>query len=358
MPKAHRSHRPAGAQPWIIALLALAAVLTAFLLLRRDRPSAADAAAGAGAIYFDETAAVQELDQLQQRFTDLVSSGKDVTPLIVDMQRLVERYPRISAARTLWAQALLFTGRGREALQQLEQSLQLDPRQAEVHLLAGTVALQLAQIEVAERHYSQAVGLDTANGRYRLHLASIYLKQQDYDKARATLLEALRCDSSLHEAHAALSDLYAQQNKVNLAVEQIKRALELSPPDDHARRTIYLRKEAALFRRDNKPEEALAVLRQLPPVAMMEIAVGDDLAGCWAMLGQPDKAASHFEQVLIIDATNDLAAARAALWRIRADQPDKARQNLETLRRINPRSNAIAEIENMLAASAAAAPTP
>ena len=66
------------------------------------------------------------------------------------------------------------------------------------------------------------------------------------------------------------------------------------------------------------------------------------------MLGKPAMAAELYERVLAVDPSNDLAAAEAARWWLKADNPDAARRNLQALRRINPRHEAVNELDVQL----------
>jgi tetratricopeptide (TPR) repeat protein len=112
------------------------------------------------------------------------------------------------------------------AYEQLSRSLDLDRQQPEVQLLAGTVAMQLGNTEQAAQHYSMATGLSPREPRYLVHLALAYLKLGQTDRARDTFLGAIRVDSSCHAAFKGLADLYAQQNKLDLALGQIQNAID------------------------------------------------------------------------------------------------------------------------------------
>ena len=330
-----------------LVIVAMAIVLS----IKRGDRGATEMAAGSGSD-FDRSKAIAELESWEQQLEAAIKPGQNLAAVISGAIELVERYPAFAPARLLLGHCLLSAARFEPAYEQFEESLRLDPRQPEVHLNAGTVAAQLGRLDDARRHYSEAVGLDTGNSRYRVHLAFLSIKQGRHDEARRGLLGALRIDSSLHQAHAGLSDVFAKQNKIGPALDRIGRALELLDDQEQNTRVIYTRKRAALLRRLNQPDEALAVLTQMVD-DMREAALGDpgvsqDLARCWAMMGQPEKAAAHYEWLLYQDPSNDHAAARAAHWNLKAGSPEAARRNLQDLRRINPRSPALPELEREL----------
>src|SRR5690606_9150670 len=123
-----------------------------------------------------------------------------------------------------------------------------------------------------------------------------------------------------------------------MAVDQARRAVDLAPASEPERVVVYKRRWSALLRRANQPAEALAVLRGLTPPQQFEPGVMDDLAACWALLGQPERAAEHYESALLLDPANPVAAASAAHWHLEANQPERAERMIQRLRRLSPHS--------------------
>lgn len=314
----------------------------------RSQETASTDRQAAGSAVWDQDAAALELGELQQWFNDAASENGSVKAVSDAAQRLVERYPKYDAAHTLLGQVLMYQGRFEEAYERFKLSLDLNGQQPELHLLAGTLSLKLDQIDQATGHYSMAIGLDTTNPRYRVHLAQAYIKQHKHEKARTTLLEALRIDSSLHEAYALLADLYAQQNRLALALSQIQRAIEQTPVSERAMQVIYSRRKSALLRRGNQPDEALVALNTLTDAERTDPHVMNEMALCWSLQGQPENAATMYEQAMAQNPTNWPLIAEAARWRIKAGDVETAQKHLATLRQINPRAQAITELEAQL----------
>lgn len=292
-------------------------------------------------------AAQAELAHVQEKLAAAIKTKRSPAAVLADARALVERHPEFSPGYVTLGQILSVSGQGAKAYVELEKALALNPKQPEVHDLAGSLALGLKEYAQAQQHYSTAAGLEPRTAKYRLHLAVVQLKADRFEDARNTLLQALKLDSDSHQAYGVLSDLYAQQNKLDQALDAINRALELLL-DDPAYRQSYLRRKATLLRRANRPEEAIVVLRQLPPKTWVERGVIDEFAQTYMLLGQPEKAAEHYEAVLPLDPLADWAAERAAHYRLEAGQKDRAREDLEALRRINPRAAAIPRIEAAL----------
>lgn len=342
-----------GAAPWLVAVAVVLALLGAMALWGPGRggsepagPDPARAATG-GTATLDA-----ELADLGDMFALAMDNQREAQPLIDRIDRFLADHPDIADAHTLRGQALIYAGRPEEALASLERSLELKPRQAEVRVLAGATAMNLQRYEEAARHYEAAVSIEPGKGVNAVYLANVQQRVGRDDEAVTTLLTALRRDTTLHSAYALLSDIYAKQNKVAMAMDQIDRALETAPEKNTHARTAYTVKRAALLRRDNRPAEAIAALEALPPDARLRPEVLRDTATGWAMLGKPAMAAERYERVLTVDPGNDLAAAEAARWWIKADNPDAARRNLQALRRINPRHEAVNELEAELNAPA------
>lgn len=311
--------------------------------MREQQPQSA-----AGPAPFDATLAQAELEALQEHFNQTGVKGLTADADLTAVRRFIEKYPRFALGRTLLAQVLIYANQLQGAYEQLVLSLDLDPNQPEVHLLAGTVACQLNRFDDAARHYSTAVGLEPSNARYRLYLAQVYFKQQKIEQARTTALEALRLDSSLHQAYALLADLYAQQNKLSLALTEIDHALAQAPATGRSTVLAYVRRKAQFLRRDNRPEEALLTLRSLGPSEQVRADVLEDMAICWSMLGEPAKSAALFEDALAMDPSQWRFAAAAARWRLRMGDRDAAQRHLDTLRKINPAAPEIPELEARL----------
>ncbi len=334
----------------VLVLVGLAAATIALLYWRsvgramqEQQPQPA-----AGPAPFDAASAQTELEALQEHFNQTGVRGLTADASLASVRRFVEKYPRFAPGRTLLAQVLIYANQLQGAYEQLVLSLDLDPNQPEVHLLAGTVACQLNRFDDATRHYSTAVGLEPSNARYRLYLAQVYFNQQKIEQARTTALEALRLDSSLHQAYALLADLYAQQNKLSLALTEIDHALAQAPATGRSTVLAYVRRKAQFLRRNNQPEESLLTLRSLGPSEQVRPDVLEDMAICWSMLGEPAKSAALFEDALAMDPSQWRFAAAAARWRLRMGDRDAAQRHLDTLRRINPSAPEIPELEAQL----------
>lgn len=302
---------------------------------------------GTGAARTEQQPVDPALDELTRAFEQVVAEGRSIGSLADAVQQVVGQYPKHAPTRTLLGQVLLYGGQSEKAYQQLAISLRLDGQQPEVHLLCGTIAYRLGRIGQATDHYAKAVDLDPSNPRYRLHLAQAYNQAQQRDRAKEVLVEALRIDSSLHEAQAALADIYAEQGHFELALTQIQKAIEQTPVSQKSRWAQYHRRKAALLRQDNNPQEALLTLQSLH-AEHIDPELLSELATCWSMMGQPDRAATLYEDAIAADPTEPSLVVGATHWRIKAGDHDLARQHLDRLRQLNGRTAMVAQLEGQL----------
>ena len=296
----------------------------------------------------DPQEAAIQIDAVARKIQSALDGGSISPGTVRELQEAARRYPDDPQLPRLLGQVLYVHGNRQEAYAQWQRSLELDPRQPELQLTAGTLAFDLGEVRKAAGHYSQAVSLETTNTRYLLHLARAQIELADYDAARSTLLRALSLDSTQHEAHASLADLYKRQNKLTSALTQIDKAIETAPSLATEARVQYTLTKARILRSNNQPQDALVLLGNLPEMDQDRREVLDSMATCWAMLEKPDRAALLYEEALQAHPLDWEMAALAAQWRLRSGDPESARRHLQTVRRINPRAPVIQELQEKL----------
>lgn len=294
------------------------------------------------------------LDAEHEKLANAVNegmAGKQLSPALVgDVRTFCDKNPDYAPGHTLLAQVLMFQGKIQDAYDAMLRSLSLDNRQLELELLAGTVALQLDKTEQSEQHYRNAVNLDPAQARPHVHLAGIYMRRRDLDRARDSLLTALRLNSGMHEAYYRLSEVYAQQNKLVAALTQIDKAIQHSPAQNREIAVQYVRQKARILRRDNRPEEAVLVLmNSLSEEERSDDSVLDDLALALAMQNRFVEAAELYEAQAERRPFEWKLPAAAAQWRLKAGDKAAAKALTDAVKRIDARQPIIAELEAKLA---------
>jgi tetratricopeptide (TPR) repeat protein len=278
-----------------------------------------------------------------------VAENQDVRSMVGPAEQLAARYAEYAPAHTLLAQVYRVAGRIDDSIHALDRSLELDPEQANVHEMAGQMELSQERFDNALAHFSQAAGMEPRETKYQLFIAQVYIVQQQYDQARQLLLRALALDSSQHKAYAMLSDLYARQNKTDLALDQMQKAIDHTSISERDMQVVYIRNKSRLLRRANKPSDALLALEALSAEESADMAVVEEIATCWAMMGEFATAAEIYEEGFFHNHNDFELLERAAAWRIKAGDTDRAAKYLEIIRRNDPRSPAIADLEEQLA---------
>ena len=293
-----------------------------------------------------------DLKLLTETYVSIQAERDKLGPFVEKLREFVDRNVQFGPGHRLLGQVLLDVGKPRDALKHLQISLELNPRQPAVCCLTGVVAEKLGELDVAAKHYQEAIGLEPRNGEYRMHLANVHLGRGELAEAKRGFLEALRLDSSLHEAHGALSGMYASENKPALALTQIRKAVELTPLVERPKHVIYVRKQAKLELRDGRPDDALRTLQSLSMKERFDPGVMGDMATCHANKSRPDLAAELYEEAMRVFPADWRFVAEAARWRMRTGGDEEFHRHMRTLRRLDPGLPVIAELERKMRAKA------
>ena len=227
-------------------------------------------------------------------------------------------------------------------------SLALDPKQAEVSINAGSLAMKLNRHGEATQHYSHAVELDPKEPRYRLFLAQAYIEQKQFERSKKVLEEALKLDSEDHRIYAMMADVYSKADRMTEAQEQINNAIRLLGDKDKDVAIEYKRRKAKYLRMDDLPGESLQVLESLDPTTRADPAVIDEIAESYWQLGDPLKAAQVFERALPVNQREPKLWEGAAWWNYKAGRRDDAKRYLEGLRDMDPHSKILQDLEPKL----------
>jgi tetratricopeptide (TPR) repeat protein len=298
---------------------------------------------------FDADAADRDSEMVEQSIVNAFTDRKFGQPQVNAARELAEEYPQFARAHRVYGQALEFDGRKDAAYAEFCRALTLDPEQAELQLVTGAMAVELGRLGEAAEHCEKAVELSPKTAIYRVHLANVYFKQKDFERAKVGAQEAIQLDFLCHQGYALLSDIAAQQGNMPLALQQVQKAIDHTPVKDRKEQVTYIRKEAALLRRDGRPGDALHVLDDLRVEERARPEVLEDMGRTLEDLGRPAEAAERYESALADDPTDWRLAAGAAHWRIRAGDRKTAQIHIDTLRRINPRLTVIRELEDQMA---------
>jgi tetratricopeptide (TPR) repeat protein len=232
----------------------------------------------------------------------------------------VAKHPAEQDLRSLHAQALLGLERLEESLQQFQKACFIGPDDPALRDFAATVAAELGQNEVAERHYAVAQKLDPGNPKYPLYRAQVQRRLGMNDEARMNLTLATRLDPELADAWATLAAIALDENRPSMTLEYVRRARALEP-ENLAYRLI----ECKGLRRQSRPEEAANLLYALPEaVRLSNRAVVEELAMCLGLMGETDRIADLYASASDASRGDAGLARKAAEWARKAGRPQAA----------------------------------
>ena len=314
-----------------------------------DAPASREPATAAG----DVDEADRRLRELQQAYVNRSQSGEELGPLIVRLHEHAAAYPTHAASRVLLAQALLSANRAEPAHAAMERAIELEPDRGTWRQLAGTVAVKAGQADRAETHFRRAIELRPGDPLPRLLLATLLVDTDRADQARALCRDALSLDSSLHRAHHLLAAIALERQRFVEARTHARRARELvSDAERNAARSrrVYAVMHARVLQAENRPADALAVLRSIEdPAQQGHPEVLELAASCHVANGRPDLAAREYERLLIERPADLDLAEQAARWHLEAGQLDAARDLLRYARRVDPAAAETRRIARLVA---------
>ncbi len=310
--------------------LALFIVLVVLIAACERAPSSAPSAAPAP----PSPALIKQFERLSEEAQAAMANKRDLTPMLAEVQAMINRSPDFWPARRLRVLLLMQQQRFDEAYEEALKVIELEPGEAEMLSIAGFLATEAADHPAAQGHFRQAVAAAPDNPRFRLQLAQALLATDEATAAQRQAETAIQLDSSQPRAYAMLATIHTRQGRPAEAVEPVRRAIDLTPADAEDELVIYVRQYAALLRELGEPDKALGALRTLPFERQFDPRVMADLAECWSLLGQPDKAAVHYERALTLAPTVKGAAMLAAQWYERAGMPEDARRMWAAARQI------------------------
>ncbi|MEM0914137.1 MAG: tetratricopeptide repeat protein [Planctomycetota bacterium] len=329
------SRRWLGRPGWLAGVVAVVtlAVVTAYALRPTADPEAIEAARVAEA-EAQRRAIDDRVLEIGRRIDAAARNGRDLSPMIADLRDVIAEHPEHLDARR--AIALAIGSRGdipEEAYDHLTRTLGAEGDVAEMHAIAGNLALQTDDAAVAVAHYQRAVALDPDEPRFLRQLAQAHLKAGDPDAAIAVVDAWIERGSDQPQPFLLRAQLLVEAGRIDDAERAMRQAHDRTLPDETAMRLAIALNRADLLRRLDRPVEAMGVLRLLTFDEQITKPVADSLAATWDRLDQQERAAVHYERIALMNPAATWAARAAADRYAALDQPDKA----DTMRALLPR---------------------
>jgi len=150
----------------------------------------------------------------------------------------------------------LHAGRFDEAIKHLEAAQHMDPKEAEIPSLMGSVYEKRADLTSARKYWDEAIQLDPKHLASLLACGDLLLRQKDVAGARKYLEQAVEAGPNSWRAHSLLAAALLQQNSYVDAVSHAERAIDIGKSEaNSARLTLG---QALAYQHKN--EEAITAL--------------------------------------------------------------------------------------------------
>ncbi len=248
--------------------------------------------------------------------------------------------PIVLSGRTAGAEAQLGIGRALlkenrapEAKTKLEALVESLPEDPEVVLALGETEQRMSNPEVAEAHFRRSMELEPTEFAGYLALSQLFTELGDPAKASQILNEAAAYVPESAEMRRMLGQSELARNRLEAAVHEFSRSLELNPHDMQARygMGIALRKAGQLERARNAFDQIAA---QDPDYA----GLAEQRGLLHEARGEHDKAVQAYTAALEKDENDTGLLLRLGAAQVAANDLDAAEQTLDKVIRERPNS--------------------
>jgi tetratricopeptide (TPR) repeat protein len=204
--------------------------------------------------------------QLMRAYTSLQRDGDAVTTAL-ELNRLYPDDPEVLyhtgriygnfafltlhklevvAPTSIWrhqaaAEAFESEGSTNASIGEYREVLKLDPRHPKIHYRIGRTLLARWQLNhapedrtEAAQEFEQELQLYPRDANAIYELAEIHRQMNEFDQAKALFEDAIKYYPDFQEAHVGLAAILISQQKPDLALPHLQKAVELNPDDEVA----------------------------------------------------------------------------------------------------------------------------
>ena len=125
-----------------------------------------------------------------------------------------------------------------EAVRAFQQAATLDPKDAEPHLLAGSLLEKQQHTADAEKEYKQAIAITPDSPDALTALTNLYMRQQRFADAESLLHRLVALHPNDAGVHLQLGRMLAIAGKDEEAASEFEAGLKLDPADSKAQRDL------------------------------------------------------------------------------------------------------------------------
>ncbi|HLI34888.1 MAG TPA: sulfatase-like hydrolase/transferase [Terriglobia bacterium] len=235
------------------------------------------------------------------------------------LETVLTGHPNMPGARNILGMVQQKLGEQKEAIRSFDSVLQADPENLLARFNLAVSYSMLGQLGEASRELQGVLAFAQGSNRAAEQitipaeelLGNIFLKQKDYERARAQFTHLLTLAPDDFVAHYNLAWLAAQEGKLDEGIRQLREALRAYPQNAEAHNalgSLYLRQGSL----DQARSEFSAAIRENPKFAWAHYNLGLTLS----RKKMYEEAAQEFRKALELDPR--LEGAREALSRLEA----------------------------------------
>lgn len=221
-----------------------------------------------------------------------------------------------------------------QAENSLMEAVAVDPSNPRLHLLAGRVALERAQLERAHGRFERAIELEHDLSDARYYQGIVFQRWQKYDAALARYREAYDLQPDNVAFLLAVGEMLVATDHVDQAIRLFADKLTYFAQNAAIRMALG---QLYMTRRDYSA--AVPMFREALLLHPGEVGIEEELAAAYLVAGNYDEAIKLFESLSRRAELNDRADLRRSLARAyqAAGRTGAAREMYQRLRRENPR---------------------
>ncbi len=264
----------------------------------------------------------------------LEEEGK-FTQALEEYRKAIQEDPQSSYLYVELANAYMRHRRYKEAVQEAENAIRLNPDNLDAHKLLGQIyyssianedlnrgPASSESLKKAIQEYESVVRIDPSDSGSLLSLSNLYRYDGHTDKAIETLKKYLEMVPSSEAGLANLAQIYADQGNFKEAIDVFKKALEVNPESPR-----ILEQLAYTYEQSKDYKNAIETYQKALKTDEDSLDLRKGLAQALLEDGQQDQAEKEYLRILEADPDEGMAYLRLGqIYRKRQDF-DKALEN-------------------------------